>query len=205
MKTTLLLIFLFLVGTINAQEQFINFLKRAELPSCFDGLNDEQIDRLVTEREIQADWTTFRLDYDRQKEVLYLHTSNHCDDIQKIHLKRIVHKEREYVFMYKERVPHSNTYGRLRVFQKDEDEWHRGRVVEVTWEQLFQLNERDLKRLKNADQFPKYMLRFEERNIIFDIPWKLYTFGEGSEIDGFAKSNAKSAAKFPYHYFLLSN
>lgn len=138
-------------------------------------------------------------------EVLYLTTTSHCDDIQKVHLKYLTRDDKDYVFMYKERVPHSNTYGRLRVYNFDTEDstWVQGRKVEITWEQLFNLNERDLKRLKEIDQFPQYMIRFEENDIVFDIPWRLYTFEEGTVTDGYTMSRGKKAARMPYHYFLL--
>lgn len=205
MKTILLvLIALYTYSSLPAQEQFISFLKSDNLPDCLQGFNDDEIDRLLTQHEIQARNTTYRLDYDQRTEVLYLSSTSHCDDIAKVHLKYLTRDNKEYVFMYKERVPHSNTYGRLRVYNFDSSDstWIAGRKIEVTWEQLFNLNERDLKRLKDIDQFPKYMVRFDDNDIVFDIPWRLYTFEEGSVNDGFTMSGGIKEARMPYHYFI---
>lgn len=205
MKHFILYSLLFFTLNSFAQGEFIEFLKSENLPECFKGLDPAEVDRLMEQGSIQARNTTFRLDYDHFKNVLYLETSNHCDDIYRIHLKLIFHKEREYVFMYKERVKHSDTYGRLRVYQLDGDEWIGGRTVEVTWQQLFNLSERDLQRLRNVDQYPQYLLSFEERHIEFQIPWRLYTFEEGSENNSFSKGGGKHPVTFPYHYFISAN
>ena len=186
-----------------SQDQFISFLKSKNLPDCFAGLNEDQVDRLVTERELRADWTSFTIDYKSDKEVLYLYTTSRCDDIEKIHLKYHVEKGVEYIFMFKEKSVSNDSYGRLKLYVKEGEEWTRGRRVELTWQQLFNLSDKDIKRLRDADQFPKYMIRFEEKHIMFDIPWKLYTFGEGSDNDGFSMSKAKQPVKFPYRYFIL--
>lgn len=206
MKTIIIILLTMVISLPSfQQEQFIDFLKSDNLPNCLKGLNDDELDRLMTQHEIQARNTTFRLDYDNLSEVLYLTTSSHCDDIQKVHLKYLKKDEKDYVFMYKERVPHSDSYGRLRVYnyEAEDSSWVQGRKVEITWEQLFNLNEKDLKRLKDVDQFPKYIIRFEENDIVFDIPWRLYTFEEGSVTDGYTMSRGKKEARMPYRYFLL--
>ena len=205
MKKILFIFILSISLSTMAQGEFIEFLKSDKLPHCFKGLNESDVERLMEQSTIQARNTTFRMDYDHFKNVMYLETSNHCDDIYRIHMKLIFHKEREYVFMYKERVKNSDSYGRLRVYRLDDDEWQEGRTVEVTWQQLFNLNDRDLNRLRNIDKYPQYMLSFEERNIVFEIPWRLYTFEEGSENNAFSKAGGKQPVKFPYHYFLSSN
>ncbi len=202
MKKLITFCFSFLILSVFGQEQFIPFLKSSYLPNCFSGLNEDQVDRLLTEFEIQADWTTFRVKYDEQLDVLYLYSTSPCDDIHKVHLKHHFHEEHEYIFMYKERIPNSETYGRLKVYKKEGDEYIRGRKIEVTWKQLFQLNDREIRRLESVEQYPKYMLRFDRQNIVFDIPWRLYTFGEGSDNDGFSMSGAKQPIRMPYHMFL---
>lgn len=205
MKKILLLIGILLTNISFSQEEFITFLKSDNLPKCFQGLADDQVEQLVTEQQLRANNTTYLVDYESFKEVLYLTTTSHCDDIQRVHLKHIEKDSMEYIFMYKERVPNSGTYGRLRVYHLEDGEWVMGRKIEVTWQTIFQISEKELKRLESVDQVPKYMLSFEADNIVFDIPWKLYTFGEGSETDGFAKGGGKKPAKLPYRYFFISN
>lgn len=207
MTKFIILIGFFVTSISFGQEQFIPFLKSKNLPNCFAGLEEEQIDKLVTEHEIRADWTTYKLDYDRVNEVLYLESTNHCDDIQKVHLKYVIHKELHYVYMYKERVPSSNTYGRLRLYHLDVEtnEWEQGRKLEVSWQQIFSLTEKELDRLRKADQYPKYMITFKKDHISLDIPWKLYTHGEGTDNDGFSMSKGKKPMKLPYSQFLITN
>lgn len=182
-------------------EKFIPFLKSDNLPDCFNGLNKYDVKKLITQRRLRADWTVFNIKYDNFKDVLYLYSNNNCDDIERIHLKYIYHQDVPHVMMYKQKTIASNSFGRLKVYRLEDGEWIRGRRVDVTWQQLFQLTERDLKRLNDVDQFPQYMLQFEDEHIVFDIPWRLYTFGEGSDIDGFSMSGGKQPVRMPYHFF----
>ena len=183
-------------------EKFIPFLKSDYLPDCFNGLNRYDVQKLVTQGSLRADWTVFSVKYDSFNDVLYLYSNNNCDDIERIHLKYIIYQNVPHVLMYKQKVIASNSFGRLKVYRLEDEEWIRGRQVDVTWQQLFQLSERDLKRIHDVDQFPKYMLRFDEDHIVFDIPWRLYTFGEGSDVDGFSMSGGKQPVRMPYHFFL---
>ncbi|MCC5922315.1 MAG: hypothetical protein JJT77_00905 [Crocinitomicaceae bacterium] len=183
-------------------EKFIPFLKSDYLPDCFNGLNRYDVQKLVTQGKLRADWTVFSVKYDNFNDVLYLYSNNNCDDIERILLKYLYYQGIPHVLMYKQKVVNSNSFGRLKVYRLVEDEWVRGRQVDVTWQQLFQLSERDIKRLHDVDQFPKYLLRFEHDHIVFDIPWRLYTFGEGSDVDGFSMSGGKQPVRMPYHFFL---
>lgn len=204
MKKVLLFIFSICLLSLQSkgQEQFIPFLKSSYLPNCFAGLNHDQIDRLMTEFEIQADWTTFRVEYDRGLDVLYLYSSNPCDDIHKVHLKHLFFEGDEFIMMYKERIPNSNTYGRLKAFKLQDEEYVRGRKIDVTWSSLFGFNERQIRRLEQIEQYPKYLLRFEHENIVFEVPWNIYSFEEGRDNDGFSMSGAKAPVRMPYSFFL---
>lgn len=184
------------------EAKYISFLLSENLPDCFAGLDEEQVKRLLEQREIQARWTTFTVDYDHTHDVLYLSSTSKCDDIEKMHIKYKVIDSMEYIFMYKEKTVSCNSYGKMKVFVKEDDEWQRGRKIEISWNQLFNLDEKDLERLRKVDQYPSYIINFKRDDIIIEIPWRLYTFGEGSDTDGFSMSKGKQPVNLPYRFFL---
>lgn len=199
----LILLILFFPVLLFAQEdKYIDFLLSKNLPDCFLGLQEEQVERLLEQHEIQARWTTFTVDYDDMNDVLYMSSTSKCDDIEKMHIKYMLIDSVEYIFMYKEKTITCNSYGRMKVFVKQGDEWQRGRKIEMSWQQLFNLDEKALERLRKADQYPKYIIKFEQKDIIIEIPWKLYTFEEGSDNEGFSMGGAKQPVRLPYRFFL---
>ena len=150
-KYTFMLLILLLPSLLFSQEaKYIDFLLSNNLPECFLGLQEDQVERLLEQHEIQARWTTFKVDYNHTTDVLYLSSTSKCDDIEKMHIKYKVIDSMEYIFMYKEKTISCNSFGKMKVFFKENDEWQRGRKIEISWEQLFNLDDKALEQIGRA-------------------------------------------------------
>ena len=56
--------------------------------------------------------------------------------------------------------------------------------------------------MRELDDFPKCKMTLQETGMRIEIPWELYTYGEGSESNGYAKAGGKQPITIRYSYFL---
>lgn len=197
----LILIMSLSVFRLNAQFEYRSFFDCEHLPYCYI-IDSLSTDELLTAGEIFSKHGHIYANYDRQNEVLILQSDVNCDDVTKLHIKRLTHNQEEYMFVFKEKDVNKNTYGKLKLYQYQDGKWIPGRKIEMSWQRLFNVSEKDLNRLRQLGQYPEYMVKFRSDHFVVEIPWGLYTYGEGSDIDGFSKSRGKQPIKFSYTSFI---
>jgi hypothetical protein len=198
----LLLCFSFGWFSGKSQQQFTTFLATDFLPECYSSIDSLSYQTLLAGKSLHRDWNEMYATYNRESDVLRLFTSNECSNIRSVYLKRFEHMGKDYILAFREKENMELTYGKLKLFVLEENEWQKGRKIEVSWQKLFHLSDEAVQRLTANGHTPDYMIRFERDFIFIDIPWKLYEMDEGSETHGYVMGGAKQPVKLPYHFLI---
>lgn len=186
----------------NGQKEFTEFLKQAELPACYKNLESKDIEELMEYGKTSYNGFQLSAHYDETREVFELSTIKNCHDTKKLQLKYVERGLKDYVFIFQELMEGEQSYGNIKLYECKDSTWTGGREIAVSWTQLFNLDEEELEELRELDQYPKCMVNFEKDGMKIEIPWKLYTYGENSQSNGYVKAGGKQPVILKYDPFI---
>lgn len=198
----LLLISFNISSQINNQEEFTSFLKEAELPSCFNNMDYHHVDELFKYGKTRFESFDISSNYDKEAEVFKLNTRENCHDTKSVQLKYVDYLSGEFIFLYHERAEGNESFGSVVLYEFQDSTWTEGKEIKISWSQLFNIEEKELKELRELDQFPRCKMTFQKTGMRVEIPWKLYTYGEGSESNGYVQGGGKQPIILKYSTFL---
>lgn len=187
---------------IKHQDRFASFLTQAELPSCFNNMEYNHVDELFNYGRTRFNRFDINSNYDEETEVLELNSKENCNDTRKLQLKYVNYLSGEYIFLYRQHEDGDHNYGTVQLFEYQDSLWSKGKNITISWEQLFDIDKDKLEDLREIDQYPKCMMTFEKTGMRIEIPWELYTYGEGSESNGYVKAGGRQPITIQYSYFL---
>jgi hypothetical protein len=201
-KYPIIVLLLALTFNANSQEEFISFLKQAELPACFKNLESNNVDEIFEYGRTTFESFEISSHYDPSAEVFEITTKENCHDTKKLQLKYVDHLSGEYVFLYRERIDGEQSYGTIMLYEYQDSLWTQGKEIAISWTHLFDIDEEELEELRELDQYPKFMVAFQKEGMRIEVPWKLYTYGDSSQSNGYVKAGGKQPITIQYTYFL---
>lgn len=187
---------------IKNQEQFASFLTQAELPSCFENIDYHHVEELFLYGKTRFESFDITSNYDNVEEVLELNTRENCHDTRSLQLKYVDYLTGEYIFLYRQHKDGEHNYGTVKLYEFKDSVWSEGKNITISWEELFDLDKDKLEDLHELDQYPKCMMTFKKTGMRIEIPWELYTYGDGSESNGYVQGRGKHPITIRYSYFL---
>ena len=190
------------IGQIKHQEKFASFLEQAELPSCFQNIDRNHVEELFTFGKTRSESFDITLNYDNIEDVLFLNTRENCHDTEMLQLKYVDYLSGEYIFLYRQHKDGEHNYGNVKLYELKDSVWNQGTQITISWKELFDLDEEKLEDLREIDQYPKCMMTFKKTGMRIEIPWELYTYGDGSESNGYVQGRGKQPITIRYSYFL---
>lgn len=206
MKYPLVLLLILLTFGVNSQikneKVFASFLTKADLPSCFNNMEENHVDELFTFGKARVESFDISLNYDAIEEVLELNSRENCHDTKKLQLKYLDYLSRDYIFLYREHKDGEHNYGTVKLYEYKDSLWTQGTKLTISWEELFDVDEDQLEDLREIDQYPKCMMTFKKTGMRIEIPWEFYTYVDGSESNGYVQGRGKQPITIRYSYFL---
>lgn len=197
-----IILLLVLTTHVNSQEEYVSFLKQANLPACFENLESNHVDEIFEYGRTSFESFEVSSSYDQSTEVFELTTKENCHDTKKLQLKHVDYLSGEYVFLYRERIDGEQTYGTVILYEFQDSLWTQGKEIAISWTHLFDIDEKELEELRELDQYPKCMINFEKNGMRIEVPWKLYTHGENSQSNGYVHAGGRQPITIQYSYFL---
>ncbi|MGM0479095.1 MAG: hypothetical protein ACQERC_07705 [Bacteroidota bacterium] len=185
----------------NAQTQqdsvFTQFLSGLSAVDCLENLDSAQFIDLFDADKIYVNNHTVSI-AERKNNTVTIDVFEFCNAYKTISVHYYSALEGEYMFVYRKFADSREEYGALQLYQKVNDEWEFGQRLTFDWHHFFNISEKEVERLRESNQSPKYLVEFRQEGIQLDIPWELYSFGEGSEINSYVTSNGKQPILLPY-------
>lgn len=173
---------------------FINNQPRKNCLSPLDSLAVEQLFRSNVIRVNNHNVTLNRL----SASTISIDPFGLCNEYRTITYHYYQQGEREFMFVYKKYAVVREDYGELQLYEKKKEKWEFGRILTFSWKHFFSISQEEIDRLRNLDQYPNYLVTFRERGIEFSIPWEIYSFDQGSEINGYVQGNGSQPILLEY-------
>ncbi len=176
---------------------FKDFLSNLSTAECLERLDSIQINDLFGAKKIYVENHTVSIS-EISENTVKINVSEFCTAYNTISIHYYNALAGEYFFVYRKFAELREDYGALQLYQKKNEEWEFGQRLTFDWQHFFNISEKEVKRLQESQQSPKYLVEFKPQGIQFEIPWELYSFGEGSEINSFVQSNGEQPIILPY-------
>ena len=189
-------------GQIKNQSVFVSFLTQANLPSCFQSLEQNHVDELFTFGKTRVERFEISSNYDDLEDVLELNSRENCHDTKRLQIKYVSYLSGEYIFLFREHKDGEHNYGTVKLYEYKDSLWTQGTKITISWKELFDIDEEKLEDLREIDQYPKCMMTFKKTGMRIEIPWELYTYVDGSESNGYVQGRGKQPITIRYSYFL---
>ncbi len=196
---TILFAGVFVSGQAQRQNDsiFEDFLSSLSTVECLERLDSIQINDLFGAQKIYVENHTVSMNA-IAKNTVKINVAEFCTAYNTISIHYYKSLAGEYFFVYRKFAELREDYGALQLYQKKNEKWELGQRLKFDWQHFFNISEKEVQRLRESKQSPKYLVEFKPQGIQFDIPWELYSFGEGSEINAFVQSNGEQPIILPY-------
>ncbi|MEX1192822.1 MAG: hypothetical protein WEA99_12680 [Brumimicrobium sp.] len=188
--------------TIIGQQEFRSLMNQKELPACFRQLSQNNVDELMDYFKTSSGGFIISSDYDDTNDVYTLSAKGSCHDTKALRMKHLKKNDVDYIFVFRELIEEDESYGNIQLYEKKDSLWSEGKQIEISWQHLFDVDKKKLQELKELDKHPKCMITFKKEGMRIEIPWEFYTYGEGSENNGYVKGGGKQPILLHYDYFL---
>lgn len=200
MKTRLFIIILF-VNTLSLAQQddtvFIDFLNNDPRSSCLAPLDSLALEHLFRSKVIRIKNHNVTLNKINDATIT-IDPFGLCNEYRAITYRFHKIRGNEYMFVYKKFAEAREEYGELQLYEKIDGSWEFGRTLTFDWKHFFSISQEEIDRLRNLNQYPTYLVTFRERGIEFSIPWEIYSFDQGSEINGYVKGHGSQPILLEY-------
>ena len=125
-----------------------------------------------------------------------------CDEFRSISLHHYMEDSTEHMFVYRRYAESRKEYGELQLYSKIDGHWKEGQIIKPGWHDFFSISQEEVDRLINLNQYPTFLVTFRENGVEFIIPWEIYSFDQGSEINGYVKGNGSQPILLSYQNLL---
>jgi hypothetical protein len=106
------------------------------------------------------------------------------------------------MFVYRRYSESISQYGELQLYTKLDGKWEIGQILNLGWHQLFSISQEEIERLRNLNQCPKFLVTFKKEGMEFMIPWEIYSFDQGSEMNCYVRGNGNQPILLSYEKIL---
>jgi hypothetical protein len=180
---------------------YFEFLKSPLSKECLSQLDSSQISELLTANIVIAN--NHRVSLERkQGGSLVIDPFGLCNEYRSISMHYLNSSDNEYMFVYRRYSEAKEKYGELQLYGKKDGKWTFGKIINFNWQHFFSISDEEIDRLKNLNQYPNYLVTFKPTGIEFTIPWELYSFDQGSEVNGYVKGNGSQPILLSYENLL---
>lgn len=179
------------------ESPFIGFINNQPRKNCLSPLDSLAIEHLFRSNVIRVnnhDVTLNRLN----KETISIDPFGLCNEYRSITYHYYQLEGKEFMFVYKRYAEARDDYGELQLYEKKNGHWEFGRILTFNWKHFFSISKEEIDRLRNLNQYPNYLVTFKARGIEFSIPWEIYSFDQGSEINGYVQGNGSQPILLEY-------
>ncbi|GEM_PF-3553154 len=121
-----------------------------------------------------------------------------CNEYRSISMHYHIIDSVEHMFVYRRYAEARKEYGELQLYSKIDGQWQFGQEIQLDWRNFFSISNEEIDRLRNLNQYPTYLVQFKREGIEFSIPWEIYSFDQGSEINGYVKGNGNQPITLSY-------
>lgn len=200
MKLFIAFCFLFIISTkqsVSQTDQFTRFIIENPRKDCLTQLDSISIQELFQSKILRIRNHNVTL-VEVKDNTLTIDPFGLCNEYQTISYHLYSEGDRQFMFVYKKYATTRQAYGELQLFEEIDGQWKFGRLLILDWNNFFSISEKEIKRLHDLNQYPKYLIRFTARGIEFSIPWEIYSFDQGSEVNGYVQGNGSQPILLEY-------
>jgi hypothetical protein len=171
-------------------DQTFSFIKQLDEKQCLNKLKLVELEELFAAGNVYIKNDRLKMNVDRFGNIT-IFPSGLCNELKAVKLRYYTYLDQEFIFVYRRFTENRDSYGQLQLYIKKDSIWQAGQILQFGWQHLFQISEKEIKRLNELNQYPQYMIEFKENGIEISIPWELYSFDEGTEINGYSQGRGK--------------
>ncbi len=201
MKHLVPLFFVILPYLIAAQTEedslYISFLQSSGTKKCLSALENSHVSELFESNTVYIN--NHRISMERKTHEYYeIDPYGLCNEYRSVFLHHHLSNGIEYMFVYRRFSESKDQYGELQLYSKIEDEWKMGQILNLEWHNFFSISQDEIDRLRNLQQYPKFLVEFKKEGMAFTIPWEIYSFDQGSEMNGYVKGRGSQPILISY-------
>lgn len=180
---------------------YIDFLQASETRECLNELNSAQVSELFKANIIFVNNHQISMERNPRHSRI-IDPFGLCNEYRSISLHHHVQDSTEHMFVYRRYSEARDNYGELQLYSKINGTWEKGQILHPGWSQFFSISNEEIDRLRNLNQYPTFLVTFRENGVEFIIPWEIYSFDQGSEMNGYVKGNGSQPIVLTYDNLL---
>ncbi len=205
MKHLVPLFFVILPYLIAAQTKedslYLNFLQSSGTKKCLSELDSSHVSELFESNTVYIN--NHRISFHKKTHDYYeIDPYGLCNEYRSVFLHHHLSSGTEYMFVYRRFSESKDQYGELQLYSKIKGKWEVGQILNLGWHNFFSISQDEIDRLRNLNQYPKFLIKFKSDGIELNIPWEIYSFDQGSEINGYVKGNGSQPILLSYDSIL---
>lgn len=178
--------------------KFNQFLVENELPGCFQGFDSNTTDFTWQENSFTIGTNIINSEYNQELEHLKLYITETCIEKNVLELKYLKKDSSEYLLVYEETDDHCCSYGELTKYVWKDSTWIKGNALNMSWENIFQLENKEMQSLKSTGEMPAVMFTFKEEGLYVEIPWEYYSLTFDEDTNGYLQGGAMKPFTISY-------